>query len=319
MDISKNRGTPKSSILIGFSIINYKPSILGYPYSWKHPNGSIAWIYQTLTWAGRDGWILLERGKGAVEWNTNGNDEFIVFDTGTSWKVVASFWEVFLQARTCVCIPPCLMFLSSGTSWYVPCLHFFSQVALSTRLKSFVFSRLLFRELGEKVRLMCFLNSHPKQHTVSIEIRRKTIMTGAYKKSCKCPVISWASLHQLGKLTFEPPSKSAFWGLQIKINRPALSILKTWDGKWKTWTTHKSGLTRLWLSYLSPLVGSVTRTPIQGFQHVPLQKWKQNTDNGQQERCWLKAANQARGEDDGSKIRRSPVDMVNMAHYLHGS
>ena len=28
---------PKSSILIGFSIINYKPSILGYPYFWKHP------------------------------------------------------------------------------------------------------------------------------------------------------------------------------------------------------------------------------------------------------------------------------------------
>ena len=28
---------PKSSILIGFSLINYKPSILGYPYFWKHP------------------------------------------------------------------------------------------------------------------------------------------------------------------------------------------------------------------------------------------------------------------------------------------
>ena len=29
MGASKNNGTPKSSILIGFSIINYKPSILG--------------------------------------------------------------------------------------------------------------------------------------------------------------------------------------------------------------------------------------------------------------------------------------------------
>ena len=29
-------GTSKSSILMGFSII-YKPSILGYPYFWKHP------------------------------------------------------------------------------------------------------------------------------------------------------------------------------------------------------------------------------------------------------------------------------------------
>ena len=35
--VSKNNGTPKSSILIGFSIINYKPSILEYPYFWKHP------------------------------------------------------------------------------------------------------------------------------------------------------------------------------------------------------------------------------------------------------------------------------------------
>ena len=34
LDVFKNSGTPKSSILIGFSI---KPSILGYPYFWKHP------------------------------------------------------------------------------------------------------------------------------------------------------------------------------------------------------------------------------------------------------------------------------------------
>ena len=39
MDVPKivvppNSGTPKSSILIGFSI---KPSILGYPFFWKHP------------------------------------------------------------------------------------------------------------------------------------------------------------------------------------------------------------------------------------------------------------------------------------------
>ena len=32
MGVSKNNGTPKSSILIGFSL-----SILGYPYFWKHP------------------------------------------------------------------------------------------------------------------------------------------------------------------------------------------------------------------------------------------------------------------------------------------
>ena len=36
MDVSKNSGTPKSSILIGFSIINHP--FWGYPYFWKHPN-----------------------------------------------------------------------------------------------------------------------------------------------------------------------------------------------------------------------------------------------------------------------------------------
>ena len=36
---SKNSGTPKSSISIGFSIINYKPSILEYPFfGGKHPH-----------------------------------------------------------------------------------------------------------------------------------------------------------------------------------------------------------------------------------------------------------------------------------------
>ena len=34
MDVSENNGIPKSSILIG--VFHYKPSILGYPYFWKH-------------------------------------------------------------------------------------------------------------------------------------------------------------------------------------------------------------------------------------------------------------------------------------------
>ena len=36
MGVSKNRGTPKASILIGFSIINHP--FWGFsPYFWKHP------------------------------------------------------------------------------------------------------------------------------------------------------------------------------------------------------------------------------------------------------------------------------------------
>ena len=36
MGVSKNSGTPKSSILIGFSIINH-PFWGKHPYFWKHP------------------------------------------------------------------------------------------------------------------------------------------------------------------------------------------------------------------------------------------------------------------------------------------
>ena len=38
VDVSENNGTPKSSSLIGFSIINHVHPFLGYPYFWKHPN-----------------------------------------------------------------------------------------------------------------------------------------------------------------------------------------------------------------------------------------------------------------------------------------
>ena len=37
MDVSEKRGTPKSSILN--RVFHCKPSILGYPYFWKHPHG----------------------------------------------------------------------------------------------------------------------------------------------------------------------------------------------------------------------------------------------------------------------------------------
>ena len=36
MDVSENCGTPKSSILVGFSIINH-PFWGAHPYFWKHP------------------------------------------------------------------------------------------------------------------------------------------------------------------------------------------------------------------------------------------------------------------------------------------
>ena len=42
MGVSKNNGTPKSSILIGFAIIfTIHFGGFGYPYFWKHPNGAV--------------------------------------------------------------------------------------------------------------------------------------------------------------------------------------------------------------------------------------------------------------------------------------
>ena len=48
--VSKNRGTPKSSILIGFSIINHP--FWGYHYFWKHPYNvfSLA-LFVSCQWA----------------------------------------------------------------------------------------------------------------------------------------------------------------------------------------------------------------------------------------------------------------------------
>ena len=46
MGVSKNNGTPKSSILIGFSIINHP--FWGTPIFWKHPNGDFVKFLASL-------------------------------------------------------------------------------------------------------------------------------------------------------------------------------------------------------------------------------------------------------------------------------
>ena len=48
MGVSKNNGTPKSFILIGFSII--KHPFWGYPYFWKHPNQVFARKMHCCIW-----------------------------------------------------------------------------------------------------------------------------------------------------------------------------------------------------------------------------------------------------------------------------
>ena len=56
MGVSKNRGTPKSSILIGFSIINH-PFWGVSPYFWKHPHVRFIFFLEFVdpkNWRGED-------------------------------------------------------------------------------------------------------------------------------------------------------------------------------------------------------------------------------------------------------------------------
>ena len=69
MGVSKNRGTPKSSILTKFPL--FSPSILGYPYFWKHPHpnaNDLAWRtapdhQPCKPWLGEClGWVFFPQG-----------------------------------------------------------------------------------------------------------------------------------------------------------------------------------------------------------------------------------------------------------------
>ena len=68
VDVSENSGTPKSSILIGF--FHYKPSILGYPYFWKHPCHITSFAY-AVPWQPHHGsdqnqqfWNMVQQPEG---------------------------------------------------------------------------------------------------------------------------------------------------------------------------------------------------------------------------------------------------------------
>ena len=56
MGVSENNGTPKSSILIGFSIINNP--FWGYPYFWKHPYGCCTLLVASIESSGDELWIV---------------------------------------------------------------------------------------------------------------------------------------------------------------------------------------------------------------------------------------------------------------------
>ena len=71
-DVSKNSGfSPKSSILIGS--FHYKPSILGYPYFWKHPRSR--WSNVVID-PEIDSEVSAYR---TVSWQEDGDEEDLVF------------------------------------------------------------------------------------------------------------------------------------------------------------------------------------------------------------------------------------------------
>ena len=75
LNVSENGGTPKSSILIGFSIINH-PFWGKTPYFWKHPfgtkSGGRSWPPQldTNSWgptnSGENTWVVAQVGRGKL-------------------------------------------------------------------------------------------------------------------------------------------------------------------------------------------------------------------------------------------------------------
>ena len=65
MDVSKNSGTVPPSRPFYTSVFHYKPSILGYPYFWKHPYGPRKLLPNTGTGGSLEGEGLRQGdGKG---------------------------------------------------------------------------------------------------------------------------------------------------------------------------------------------------------------------------------------------------------------
>jgi hypothetical protein len=67
MEVSENGGTPKSSILTGFSIIDYRPCILGTPYLWKPPYDVGKLQKNSLTLAELTSGVSAQGTSGACE------------------------------------------------------------------------------------------------------------------------------------------------------------------------------------------------------------------------------------------------------------
>ena len=86
MGVSKNNGTPKSSILIGFSTINHP--FWGYPYFWKDPNTSVPRCPQDIR--------IFVQAPAPLPLHRN----FIQFNgcARAKWPTARSYFEMILKA-----------------------------------------------------------------------------------------------------------------------------------------------------------------------------------------------------------------------------
>ena len=91
MGVSKNRGTPKSSILIG--VFHYKPSILGYPYFWKHPYFRVC--LSTIS-------DLMTRWTNSIFGVLLGLKVSMVFCATCRWKIALKIGYHGCRLRQCV-------------------------------------------------------------------------------------------------------------------------------------------------------------------------------------------------------------------------
>ncbi len=67
MDVSKNRGTPKSSILIGFSMKINHPFWGVFLYFWKHPYGPVFFVGEDKELISRETLLKTRSCRGGSE------------------------------------------------------------------------------------------------------------------------------------------------------------------------------------------------------------------------------------------------------------
>ena len=95
MDVSKNGGTPISSILIGFSIINHP--FWGYPYFWKHPYDHTG-LFDTLIYFQVLHWCLrvdaeARNTQDLLDFTCRKFCYLLCFNKKLRWELATHLWE----------------------------------------------------------------------------------------------------------------------------------------------------------------------------------------------------------------------------------